>query len=174
MHSKTMISYGAAVLSLAGIATPGYAWTHHHRIHSALHESTPAERAQTAQLNRQQLAQAQTASAASANMGASAGESGANPAGEGTAVSTTATGTATQQNGLTTEPTSYQRPGGGAGMNSNAPSSASGSTTATGTGGGLGEDQNVGTPKPNGPTSLQGNPSGTVSPPPANSSSTPH
>src|ERR1051326_4924723 len=110
MPSKILILSGAAILSLA--ASPVFAWTHHHSMHSALHgPSTPAERAQTADLNRQQLAQ---------NAGA-----------EGSAVSTTATGTATQQNGLQTEPTSYQRTGGSAGMNGSAPTEAAGNPTGT-------------------------------------------
>jgi hypothetical protein len=68
MRSKTVILSTAAVLAFAGaVITPGYARTHHRMHHMASHSSTPAERAQTADLNRQQLQQAQTASAGSGN-----------------------------------------------------------------------------------------------------------
>jgi hypothetical protein len=61
MQSRTSILAGAAVLALT--ATPTLAMTHHHHRmhHSQLHESTPAERQQTADLNRQQLAKAENA-----------------------------------------------------------------------------------------------------------------
>jgi hypothetical protein len=69
MRSKTIVLSAAAVLALAGaVATPGYARTHHRAHHMVSHASTPAERAQTADLNRQQLQQAQTATAGNPNL----------------------------------------------------------------------------------------------------------
>jgi hypothetical protein len=95
MRSKTIILSTAAVLALAGaVASPGYARTHH-RAHHGSGSSTPAERAQTADLNRQQLQQAQTASAGMTPTG--------NPS-------------------LSTTPTTYQRPGTAGSMS--APSNA--------------------------------------------------
>jgi hypothetical protein len=181
---NTSILLSGVALALAGtVATPSFAHTHHRHMASGLHQaSTPAERQQTAQLNQQQLAQAQNAtsnSMASGNASPGAGSMAVNnPGGDSTAAETNvgsnATGTATQQNGLTTEPTSYQRTRGssGAGMSGTAGGSTDTSGTATGAGAqGVGEDQQVGSPM-NG--NLQGNPSGAVSPPPpANPSGTP-
>lgn len=168
---NTSILLGGAALALAGaVATPGIAHTHHRHITSGMHQvSTPAERQQTAQLNQQQLAQAQNATDSSMAVNNPGGDSTAT----GTNVGSNATGTATQQNGLTTEPTSYQRTrsSSGPGMSG----TAGGNTEingATGTGAqGVGEDQQVGSPM-NG--NNPGNPSGAVSPPPpANPSGTP-
>jgi len=165
---NTSILLGGAVLALAGaVATPSIAHTHHRHMASGMHQaSTPAERQQTAQLNQQQLAQAQNATESSMAVNNPGGDSTAT----GTNVGSNATGTATQQNGLTTEPTSYQRTRG----NPGAPGTVGGSTDNSGTGAGaqgVGEDQQVGSPM-NG--NLQGNPSGAVSPPPvANPSGTP-
>jgi hypothetical protein len=166
---NTSILLGGAALALAGaVATPGIAHTHHRHITSGMHQaSTPAERQQTAQLNQQQLAQAQNATDSSMAVNNPGGDSTAT----GTNVGSNATGTATQQNGLTTEPTSHQRTrsSSGAGMSG----TASGTTETNGATGtqGIGEDQQVGSPM-NG--NMQGNPSGAVSPPPvANPSGTP-
>jgi hypothetical protein len=179
---NTSIRLSGAALALAGaVATPSMAHTHHRHMASGMHQaSTPAERQQTAQLNQQQLAQAQNPSG-NGNMAEGATGEGAgnmavnNPGGDstatGTSVGSNATGTATQQNGLTTEPTSYQRTRSSAGAGTSG--TAGGSTENSGTTGtqGVGEDRQLGSPM-NG--SMQGNPSGAVSPPPvANPSGTP-
>jgi hypothetical protein len=144
------------------------AHTHHRHMASGMHQaSTPAERQQTAQLNQQQLAQAQNPTDSSMAVNNPGGDSTAT----GTSVGSNATGTATQQNGLTTEPTSYQRTRSSAGAGTSG--RAGGSTENSGTTGtqGVGEDRQLGSPM-NG--SMQGNPSGAVSPPPvANPSGTP-
>jgi hypothetical protein len=167
---NTSILLGGVALALVGaVATPSFAHTHHRHITSAMHQaSTPAERQQTAQLNQQQLAQAQNATNSSMAVNNPGGDSIATQ----TNVGSNATGTATQQNGLTTEPTSYQRTRGSSGAPGTAGGSTDNSGTATGAGAqGVGEDQQVGSPM-NG--NLQGNPSGAVSPPPpANPSGTP-
>jgi len=95
MRSKTTVLAGAAILALT--ATPTLATTHHHpRMHRGqLQESTPAERQQTADLNRQQLANAQTA-------GESAGSMSIGPGAT-----------------LQTQPTGYQRSMGVSGSTSN-------------------------------------------------------
>src|SRR3954453_2412627 len=113
---QKMTFAGIAALALAATMTaPGYAAVHHRVHHRAAHQSdqsTPAERQQTADLNRQQLAQAQ-AGPGSSSMGTNVGSA--------------SMGTANQQNGLATESTSYRRGGpssrGAAGMNGSAPSS---------------------------------------------------
>ena len=72
---KTKLWSGAAVLALAGVlAAPALAATHH-RHHQG--QSTPAERAQTKQLNLQQLAMAQ--GQAPSNMTASVAKPNATP-----------------------------------------------------------------------------------------------
>jgi hypothetical protein len=163
---NTSILLAGVALALAGAATPGFAHTHHrHMASSSLHHpSTPAERQQTAQLNQQQLAQAQNPNTAA---GTTAGMAGR----DNTAVSSNANGTATQQNGLTTQPTSYQRMRGSSGAS---PSGANTDTTGTAAGAegsAVGQDQQAGSPMNGNP---QGNPSGAVSPPPpANPSGTP-
>src|SRR4051812_42805594 len=111
MRSKMIILSTAAVLAFAGAAaSPGYARTHHRAHHMTSRSSTPAERAQTADLNRQQLQQAQTAGA-----------------GAGMAGGTTAGNTRTGNPDLSTSPTSYQRPG-SAGMSG--PASGTAGATA--------------------------------------------
>jgi len=167
---NTSILLGSAVLALAGaVATPSFAHTHHRHMASGMHQaSTPAERQQTAQLNQQQLAQAQNPSG---NSSMAVNNPGGDSTATGTNVGSNATGTATQQNGLTTEPTSYQRTRSSSGAGG--PGTAGGSTETNGATGtqGVGEDQQVGSPM-NG--NMQGNPSGAVSPPPvANPSGTP-
>lgn len=165
MRNISILLTGAA-LALAGAATPGFARSHHrHMASSSLHHpSTPAERQQTEQLNRQQLAQAQNTAA-----GTNAGMAATGAGGDNTAVSNNANGTATQQNGLTTEPANYQRMRGNSGTSTNG---AAGSTDTTGTAAGTGaaEGEQVGSPMN---SDTQGNPSGAVSPPPAGPSSTP-
>ena len=114
MRSKTIILSTAAVLALAGaVASPGYARTHH-RHHVASGSSTPAERAQTAELNRQQLQQAQTGGSMSGPATTNAsytnnGAAGAPGAGM-TDTAPASSGTAPQSN-LSTTQTSYQKPG---------------------------------------------------------------
>lgn len=142
MHQK-MTFAGIASLTLAvAIATPSYAVAHHRGHHRMTHQSsqsTPAERQQTAELNRQQLAQVQ----------ANTGSMGMN-------VGSTSAGTATQQNGLTTEPTSYRRPSNPGANNSD--------TGSVGT-----QPDEMPTPGTGSPGAvLQSNPSGTTTPPPAN------
>ncbi|MFL5236527.1 MAG: hypothetical protein ACJ8EL_02800 [Rhizomicrobium sp.] len=89
LRTATLLT--ASLALLGGAATPAVAHMHH-RGHSAMHSSsTPAERQQTADLNRQQLSQAQT---------------GGNSLGTGSS-------------GLTTEPTSYQRSPGSTSDNMN-------------------------------------------------------
>ncbi|HEY1961338.1 MAG TPA: hypothetical protein VGG69_02880 [Rhizomicrobium sp.] len=106
MRSKTIILSTAAVLAFASaVATPGYARTHHRAHHMASGSSTPAERAQTADLNRQQLQQASMTSAGTSAAG--------NPS-------------------LSTTPTTYQKPGspGMSGASSGTAGSASAPTNA--------------------------------------------
>jgi hypothetical protein len=147
MQQKMTFAGAAALALAAAMAVPGYAAVHHRVHHRTAHQasqSTPAERQQTADLNRQQLAQAQ------ANTG-------------GMNVGSTSTGTAIQQNGLTTEPTSYQRSGKPTGLNGSAPSSM-GSQPGSETGA-------VQTPADAAPgTGAQSNPDGAMTPPPVNPS----
>jgi hypothetical protein len=151
---QKMTFAGIAALALAAAMTaPGYAAVHHRVHHRTAHqsdESTPAERQQTADLNRQQLAQAQ-AGPGSSSMGTNVGSA--------------SMGTANQQNGLATESTSYRRGGtssrGAAGMNGSAPSSM-GSQPGS-------ESGAVQTPANTAPDAgPQSNPDGTTAPPPAN------
>jgi hypothetical protein len=144
MQSRTSILAGAAVLALT--ATPTLAMTHHHHRmhHSQLHESTPAERQQTADLNRQQLAKAENA---------------------GSTVSTaTATSGTTEQNNLQTQPTSYQRATGSNGsMSSSSGAAATDATAET-------PPPSNGAPDAAMP---EGNPSGTATPATTEPSGTP-
>lgn len=149
MQQKMMFAGAAALAVAAAMTAPGYAAVHH-RIHHQAHssQSTAAERQQTADLNRQQLAQGQ-----------------ANTAGTGVNVGSTSTGTTTQQNGLTTEPANYQHPGKSsrvpASMNSSAPSSMGSPSSESGA---------VQTPADAArDAEAQPNPDGTI-PPPANPS----
>jgi hypothetical protein len=146
MRNTSILLAGVALAVAGAVATPSFAHTHHR--HMASGHSTPAERQQTADLNRQQLAQAQNAGAVGSN----------------------AAGPATEQNSLTTEPTSYQRTRGSSGAMS--PPAAGGTTgSPAGNNGTVGEDQQVGSPMND---NMQGNPSGAVSPPPpANPSGAP-
>jgi len=147
LRTPTLLTASFALL--CGAATPALAHMHH-RGHSAMHStSTPAERQQTADLNRQQLSQAQ---------------SGGNSMSTGTNVSTTSPGTATEQNGLTTEPTSYQR----------SPGSTSGNGSNTGTmnsGMQSGGDDQGGMKTPS--TGTMGNPGGAAAPPTTTNPGTP-
>jgi hypothetical protein len=78
LRTATLLT--ASLALLGGAATPAVAHMHH-RGHSAMHStSTPAERQQTADLNRQQLSQSQSGGSSMA----------------------------TGSSGLATEPTSYQ------------------------------------------------------------------
>jgi hypothetical protein len=155
----TSILMAGVALALAGAATPGFAHTHRHHMARGLHHpSTQAERQQTAQLNQQQLAQAQSADA-TMNTGA-----GMSANGENAAISSSANGTATQQNSLTTEPTSYQRMHGSSGASMNGTAAGNADTPGTAAGTGAAEGEQADTPM-NG--DIQGNPSGAVSPPPS-------
>ena len=113
MFTKTLTLGGAAALALAGgivLTTPAFAWTHHqHRTH-ATHASlsSPAEKQQTADLNRQQLTQS------------------------GAAGTQSATGTPSNS-GLTTQPTTYERSPSSAGSPPPAPPTESTAPTGSGT-----------------------------------------
>lgn len=167
MRSTSILLAGVA-LALAGVATPALAHTHHRHMTSSLHHSsTPAERQETAQLNQQQLAQAQNAG----NSSMAVNSSGADTTATGTNVSSSTTGTATQQNSLTTEPAGYQRMRGSSGASTNGTAGGSTGTTGTAAGTSAAEGEQLGSPMNN---DTQGNPSGAVSPPPpAGTSGTP-
>ncbi|HSC18237.1 MAG TPA: hypothetical protein VLC74_04915 [Rhizomicrobium sp.] len=120
MRSRAMILAGAASAVLAGaLLAPVYGSSHHRApaFHSSSQESTPAERQQTAELNRQQLMQAQAATA----------------------------GSSTPQNGLITTPADYQRSR-PANSDSSAGYSGSGPATGSAGAEGVTEDRNVGVP----------------------------
>ena len=107
MRSRISILAGAAVLALTG--TPALAAAHHHRTHyTQLQESTPAERQQRAELNRQQLTRAENADSSASMSGT------------------------TEQNNLQTQPTSYQPGTGSSGsMSSNSGAGATDTSTET-------------------------------------------
>jgi len=149
---KITVMAGVAALGLAtAVASPSHAWVHHQHTHHTArqsHESAPAERQETAELNRQQLAQAQSRSSGG---------------GMATNVSTTNTGTATRQNGLATEPANYQRTRpSSAGISGNAAGSPS-IGSEPGTESGIQQIPNSAAP----PGAVrESNPSGTTTPPP--------
>jgi hypothetical protein len=120
MRSRAMILAGAASAVLGGaVVAPAFGSSHHRApaIHSSSQQSTPAERQQTAELNRQQLMQAQAATA----------------------------GSSTPQNGLMTTPADYQR-GRPANSDSSAGYSASAPAEGSAGAEGVTEDRNVGAP----------------------------
>lgn len=120
MRTRAMIFVGAASALLAGVvAAPTCAATHRrtHAMRSSSTESTPAERQQTAELNRQQLLQSQAGTA----------------------------GTSAPQNGLMTTPADYQRTR-PANSGDSAGYSKSGPATGSAGSEGVTEDRNVGAP----------------------------